>query len=43
MKAHLILVFLIISFAGLSQMTEREQNVLDEINLCRTNPKLYMQ
>jgi len=30
------------SITAISQMTEREQQVMDEINHCRTNPQEYM-
>lgn len=43
MKSAFCLFFITISLTLMSQMTEREQKVLEEINLCRTNPQLYMQ
>ncbi|MDD3858749.1 MAG: CAP domain-containing protein [Bacteroidales bacterium] len=43
MKSSFCLIFFTISLSLMSQMTEREQQVLEEINLCRTNPQLYIQ
>jgi hypothetical protein len=43
MKNIIILFIVLLPFAAFSQLTEREQQVLDEINLVRTDPVGYIQ
>jgi len=43
MKLILTFTLIVLSFGMFAQMTKREQQVLDEINLVRTNPKAYIQ
>ncbi|PLX07464.1 MAG: hypothetical protein C0596_11055 [Marinilabiliales bacterium] len=43
MKNLLIIAFIFSSFLGFSQLSTVEQEVLDEINLVRTDPSSYVQ
>lgn len=42
MKIPFFFLFLFLPYFSSAQMTEREQQVLDEINRVRTNPKAYI-
>lgn len=43
MKSIISFLLILIPFFGFSQMTDREQQVLDEINMVRTNPSDYIK